>query len=409
MKRRDFIKHAGLLAAAGLLPLGRRAWAARDNSGARSRLVVVFLRGAVDGLNVVVPYGESDYYNYRPTIAIPPPGRNGGALNLDGRFGLHPALQTLSPLWQEKSLAFVHACGLPDPSRSHFETQAYMESGRNGVRTADGWMNRLLAMLPGRRSPTEAVSFGAALPHIFDGGAVVANMPVGRNATRPIPMDRPVIEAAFDRLYDGSDPLSRAYREGQTARRRLLADLRRETPSADNGAPPAQGFSEDTQRLARMVAADPGIRLAFFSLGGWDTHVNEGASEGQLAGHLRALGAGLMTLAQGLGKHYAETVVLVISEFGRTAHENGNGGTDHGHGNAMWVLGGAVRGGKVYGEWPGLAPEQLYQARDLAITTDFRTAVDRVLARHLRLDAEQRRHVIPDFTPPKNGLAGLLI
>lgn len=399
MRRRDFLKFT---AASGLsfVPFGHSAWAVQNRAAGQERLVVVFLRGAVDGLNVVVPYTEQDYYELRPSIAIPRPGQNGGALNLDGRFGLHPALASLMPAWKEKSLAFVHASGSPNESRSHFEAQAFMETGTPGVHiTQDGWMNRVLAALPGKHAPTEAVNFGKTTPKILEGSVPVASVSghgeKGQGKEMTAPGLDPATAALFDRLYAGSDAISVAYREGRTAQTQLASDLARDMMEAANGAPSAKGFPEDATKLCQLMRQDPSIQLAFLGLSGWDTHVREGASEGQLANHLKPLGEGLAQLHTGLGDIYGRTVILVISEFGRTARENGNGGTDHGHGNAMWVMGGPVNGGKVQGEWPGLDEDNLHEQRDLAVTTDFRTVISGVLARHLKLETSQLAAVFP--------------
>ncbi len=407
MNRREFLKIASLIPVLTLQPLGNLGWAARvnDAGAGRKRLIVVFLRGAVDGLNLVIPYSESAYYDGRPTIAIPAGGSDNALTDLDGQFGLHPALASLMPLWRERSLAFVHACGSPDATRSHFDAQNYMESGTPGVKsTPDGWMNRLLAALPEPHAPAQAVSFGPTLPRIFSGKMAVANMSVGKNAARPMPLDRPVVGDAFDRLYAGNDALSRAYREGQAARKQLLGELKQDMEAASNDAPSASGFVQIADQVARLMARDRNIQLAFLAVGGWDTHVDQGAAAGQLANHLRPLGDGLTNLARSLGGAYGDTVIVVMSEFGRTVRENGNGGTDHGHGNVMWMMGGAIRGGKIYGKWPGLSAENLYQGRDLAVTTDFRDAISAALARHLQLDARQLAGVFPGYKPASTGL-----
>src|SRR5579863_7778954 len=210
LSRRAFLRRAAILSASGIVLLSPHAWAARSlDSTNKHRLIVVFLRGAVDGLNVVVPHGEPNYYDARPTIAIGQRGGEGGVLDLDGFFGLHPALEPMLPYWKNGTLGFVHACGSPDPTRSHFDAQDYMESGTPGVKsTNDGWLNRTLSVMPGNHSPTEALSLGATVPRILAGKMSVANMPLGRAAARPMPLDRPIVEASFDRMYDGSDALS---------------------------------------------------------------------------------------------------------------------------------------------------------------------------------------------------------
>ncbi len=394
--RREFMHRTAILSASGIVLLSPHAWAAGASAARKGRLVVVFLRGAVDGLNVVVPHAEPAYYDARPTIAIGRLNTEGGVRDLDGFFGLHPALAPMMPLWNERTLAFVHACGSPDPTRSHFDAQDYMESGTPGIKsTHDGWLNRVLAQVPGGHAPTEALSLGPTLPRILSGKLPVANLPLGRAAARPLPLDRPTVETAFDRLYGGADALSVAYREGRASRAKLMADLQRDMAEADAGAPSPQGFSDDTSRLAHLIRRDPSIRVAFLTLGGWDTHVSQGAAQGQLAAHLAQLAAGLSGFAKALGPDYQDTVVVVISEFGRTVKENGNGGTDHGHGNVMWVMGGPVCGGEVYGRWPGLATSALYQERDLAVATDFREPIGTVLRSHLALSDAQVAQVFP--------------
>lgn len=409
MGRREFLRTA-TLAASGAIIMGPHAWAARSSATVKNnkRLIVVFLRGAVDGLNVVVPYGDSNYYENRPSIAIPPSGE-GAVLDLDGHFGLHPALASLIPAWQEGTLAFIHSCGSADPTRSHFDAQDYIESGTPGIKTTpDGWMNRTLTALPGPHSPTEALSLGAVLPRIFSGSMPVANIPLGRGAARPMALDNPRIEAAFDRLYNGNDPLSRAYREGRVARQKLVSELREDMIQADNGAPGPDGFPNDAAKLAWLIQRDSSVRLAFISLGGWDTHIGQGSVSGNLANHLKPLGDGLADFKRGLGPDYDDTVILVLSEFGRTVRENGNGGTDHGHGNVMWVMGGPVCGHQVYGSWLGLASGALYQQRDMAVTTDFREPIAQVLRVHLGLSEAAIRRIFPRL-PEASGNTSSLI
>ncbi len=409
MQRRHFLQMlsiAGVGATAGLVPVGRSAWAATNASipPTQKKLVVIFLRGAVDGLSVVAPYAEPDYARFRPNIALPAPGQTDGLLDLDGHFGLHPALAPLMPMWQGGKLAFVHASGSPDATRSHFDAQDYMESGTPGVKiTGDGWMNRLLGELPGPASPTRGVSVGAVVPRIYAGATPVASLAQGQGATRPTILDQPRIADAFARLYDGDDASARAFRESQVARREVLASLdpsaaEKEQMAASNGAPLPNGFPDDAVRLARLMRNDARVQLAFVGLGGWDTHAGQGAARGQLANRLTPLGLGLAVLADRLGSTFDDTVVVVMSEFGRTARENGNRGTDHGHGNAMWMMGGPVAGGKVHGRWPGIDESSLNENRDLAVTTDFRDVIATVAERHLALPDVQMDHLFPNRT-----------
>jgi len=351
-------------------------------------------------LSVVVPYGDGLYYDARPTIAILSEGQSGGALDLNGYFGLHPALASVFPLWQNKTLGFVHACGSPDPTRSHFDAQNFMECGTPGnPSTPDGWMNRLLSVLPGAHAPTQAVSLGPVLPRIFQGKMSVSNVSLGKNSAHAMPIDRPMVESALNELYNGDDPLSQAYMQGQQARKQLMSYLQQHMDMASQGAPSPNGFTDSARRLAQLMNDDPNIQLVFLDLGGWDTHINQGSVKGQLAGHLTGLGDGLAALVNGLGANYNDTVILVMSEFGRTFHENGDAGTDHGHGNAMWIMGGATKGGVIQGRWPGLDADSLYEGRDLAVTTDFRSVIAAVLQQHMHLNDEQLSVVFP--TIPK--------
>ncbi|MBC7686278.1 MAG: DUF1501 domain-containing protein [Bdellovibrionales bacterium] len=396
MKRRDFI--SAMAAGASLvLPLGPNAWAATGENPTRQKLVVVMLRGAVDGMNVVAPVGDANYARLRPTIGLAVAGQEGGALALDSYFGLHPALAPLLPLWQQKKLAFVHASGSPDPTRSHFDAQDFMESGTPGARsTADGWMNRLISLLPGEATASRALSIGPVMPRILAGPAAAVNLANGAAGTRADVLDRPAVGSAFDQMYAGHPRFGRAYADGRSAHKEVMeASMSREMQAADNGAPLPNGFPDDAARLATLMRNNPRIQVAFVALGGWDTHARQGAGSGQLAGRLAPLGLGLATLAERLGPMFADTTVIVMSEFGRTARENGNGGTDHGHGNAMWVLGGQVTGGKVYGDWQGVGDDALHEGRDLPVTTDFRSVLAQVAERHLRLPDRQLAKLFP--------------
>ena len=412
MQRRHLFQAA---AAAGLAwtAVGRSAFAATQASQplpGNKRLVVVFLRGAVDGLSVVVPYSEGAYAQARSSIALARPGQDGGVLDLDGHFGLNPNLAPLMPLWQSGRLAFVQASGSPDPTRSHFDAQDYMESGTPGRKgTPDGWLNRLLGVEPPvvvqpgtHAGVTRGISVGATLPRIWAGPNPVANIANGARATKPTLLDRPQVSKAFDSLYAGDDAMSRAYRESQQSRAEVNeamspAAMDREQMAANNGAPLPNGFPDDAARLAQLMRRDPNVQVAFLALGGWDTHVNQGGAKGQLANRLQPLGQGLAELATRLGPTFDDTTILVISEFGRTVRQNGTGGTDHGHGNVMWALGGNIAGGKVYGRWPGIDASALNEGRDLAVTTDFRQVLAGVCAHNLGLADQQLASVFPGF------------
>jgi len=423
MQRRDFLN--ALAAGAGLMiPLGRHAWAATaaspnttPNTDATSRkLIVVMLRGAVDGLNVVAPVADANYARLRPTVALGRPGEDNGALNLDGYFGLHPALAPLLPLWEQKKLAFIHASGSPDITRSHFDAQDYMESATPGVKsTADGWMNRLVAALPGTTTPTRALSIGPTMPRILSGHAAAVNLANGAAGTKANVLDRPAVGKAFDQLYADNARFGAAYQQGQDAHHEVMdaaagkmagGGMSAEMQAANGGAPLPNGFPDDAARLAALMRNDPNIQLAFVALGGWDTHASQGSARGQLANRLQPLGQGLAVLAQRLGPLFDQTTIVVMSEFGRTARENGNGGTDHGHGNAMWVLGGGVKGGKVLGDWRGVGDAELNEGRDLPVTTDFRTVLATIAERHLRLGDKQLVQVFPSM--PRAGRLDLV-
>jgi len=400
MDRRTFIRTMGFIGT-GLIPISQSAWAIASDtpSPTQRKLIVIFLRGAVDGLSVVIPYSDASYYRLRPNIAIPRPGAEGGAINLDGRFGLHPALASLQPLWQARKLAFIHAAGSPDPSRSHFDAQDYMESGTPGRKgTADGWLNRLLAELPGVSTPTRAVSIGPVMPRILSGRASVANIASGNAAGRPSVLDRSQVGDAFARLYQGDDKLARTYQEAQDSHKEVMASMEEEMRAANGGAPLPNGFPQDAARLASLMRNNANVQLAFMALGGWDTHANQGTAKGQLANRLEPLGQGLELLARRLDTLFQQTTIVVMSEFGRTVRQNGNNGTDHGHGNAVWVLGGAINGGKVYGDWRGLEESHLYENRDVPVTTDFRQIIAHIAERHLRLSDAQLGHIFPGMS-----------
>jgi len=410
MDRRTFLKSAGALSLGFLLPKSY-AWAF-SNPGAtnQNKLIVVMLRGAVDGLNVVVPYGDPAYYQARSSIAVARPGTDVGAIDLDGNFGLHPSLAPLMPLWQSKKLAFVTSAGSPDPTRSHFDAQDYMESGVPGAKlVSTGWLNRLVSLLPDNHSPVRALNVGPTIPRILAGPASVANVDVGRAGGRKMVIDRPEVEQVFDKLYSGrNDALGTAYREAIEARHTISQDLNDEMEMANRGAPTPNDNPNFGVQLAKLMSKDKTIQVAFMAFGGWDTHVNEGSGKGQLANKLAPLGKGLADFVNGLGAELDNTTIVVMSEFGRTAHENGNGGTDHGHGNVMWVLGGKVRGGKVYGRYDSLASSRLYEGRDLPVSTDFRAVLSSVLQAHMGLENPQLSKVFPNFSSVHSDVANIV-
>jgi uncharacterized protein (DUF1501 family) len=387
--RRAFLRSGALaLVSFGLDPLFvARAAYAKDASGATRRrrvLVCLFQRGAVDGLSMVVPHGDAAYYRERPRISIP----RQEVVDLDGHFGLHPALAGLSPLWRQGALAVVHAVGSPDFTRSHFDAQDYMESGTPGVKgTPDGWLNRHAQHArEHRETPFQSVAFGPQLPRILAGSApalAISDLRAfGIRAGGPGARDR--LTRAFEDLYEASATgiVASSAAEGFEA----VQTLKRIDPleyRPDHGATYPEGkLGRALMQIAQLIKADVGVENAFADAGGWDTHIAQGAGQGQLATRLRELGDALAAFAQDLGDRMSDVVVLTMSEFGRTVAENGSSGTDHGHGTAMLVLGGGVRGGRMVGRWPGLDASARFQGRDLAVTTDFRDLFGEILVRH---------------------------
>jgi len=390
LSRRVFLKHGACACVSlGFAPsfLARTAFAAGGAPRAK-RLIAVFQRGAVDGLSVVVPFGEREYYRARPGIAVPAP-RSGddGAIDLDGFFGLNPRLAPLAPLWSARRLAIVHACGSPDSTRSHFDAQDYMETATPGVkRTQDGWLNRYLqARRDEQAAPFRAVALAQQMPRALQGPASAVavsdlahfGIRAGRAGADTGASFEDAYAAARDRVLNGTA------REAFEAIRMLhAADVSRYEPA--NGAEyPRSPFGQALRQIAQLAKAEVGLEIAFAEIGGWDTHVNQGSIRGQLANRLDDLARAIAALVADLGDLMEDTVVLTMSEFGRAVSENGGGGTDHGHGNVMLAVGGDVRGGRVYGRWPGLAIEQRYDGRDLAVTTDFRDVFGEIVVRHL--------------------------
>lgn len=386
--RRVFLRN-GTLAVVGTTAvpsfLARAAYGAIESGSRTKRLVVIFQRGAADGLNIVVPHGEPAYYALRPSINIP---RN-EVIDLDGFFGLHPSLSAFQSLWSQRHLAIVHAAGSPDSTRSHFDAQDFMESGTPGVKaTEDGWLNRTLRSLPGPAdsSAFRAIALGPSLPRILAGSEPAAAVNDikefgvgGRNANAA------PIANTFEAMYEQSvdSVLHGTGQETFEAVRMLkAADPTKYAPAP--GAYYAKGrFGDSMKQLAQLIKANLGVQVAFADIGGWDHHVNEGGTRGQIANVLREFSQSLAAFWTDLGDLAEDTVVVTMSEFGRTARENGDRGTDHGHANVMFVMGGPVSGGKIYGRWPGLDPSQLYEGRDLALTTDFRRVLGETVYRHL--------------------------
>ena len=386
--RRVFIRNSALaVAGTAAVPgfLARAAMGAAEPGLRTKRLVVIFQRGAADGLNIVVPHGEPQYYAMRPNINIP----RKAVIDLDGFFGLHPSLASFRPLWKQRQLAIVHAAGSPDPSRSHFDAQDFMEAGTPGVKaTEDGWLNRSLHSLPlqTQRTPFQAIAMGPSIPRILSGlePAIAMNNVDDFSVGGRNPKGSQAA-SAFEAMYDHSvDTVLHGTGEETFDAVKMLksADPSKYRPSPNANYPRGR-FGESLRQLAQLIKANLGVQVAFADIGGWDHHVNEGATEGQIANVLSEFSQSLAAFWIDLGDLGEDTVVVTMSEFGRTARENGNRGTDHGHANVMFVLGGPVKGGKVYGRWPGLDQSQLYEGRDLALTTDFRQVIGEAVARHM--------------------------
>jgi len=391
--RRSFIKGGALaLLSFGSMPRFLvRAAHASVAAGPPRVLIAIFQRGAVDGLSMVVPHGEAAYYAARPGIAIARPvaGKSDTAIDLDGHFGLHPALAPLKPFWDARRLALVHACGSPDSSRSHFDAQDYMESGTPGVKsTPDGWLARgIRATATGRPSPFRAVAMGPRLPRILSGEPDAIAIGSVKDFDVAVGPASSTIDArrGFESMYEQTVPdLLHGTGRGTFE---AIKVLRAANPAQIAPAPgveyPKGPFGERLATIAQLIKAGVGLEVAFADVGGWDTHVAQGNEQGVLAARLAQFAEALVALDRDLGDRMENVVVLTMSEFGRTVRENGNRGTDHGHGNAMFVLGGRASGGRVHGRWPGLRPEQLFEGRDLAVTTDFRSLFAEVATRHL--------------------------
>ena len=396
LDRRAFLKTTGLGALAASLPFPAMHTPSRRG---KPVLVIVYLRGGQDTLNTLVPWNDDRYYELRPTIAIPREGE-GAALRLDDRFGLHPALAALAPWYEKKKLAPIVCVGSPHTTRSHFDAQDFMEYAAPGLRTVRaGWLDRYLMQTRGQDDGAlRAVAMQGLLPKALRGDYPVLAVP--DTTRRGGGLD--TIESLYTEgmaedvqgettprpgqrrsRHERPDPVLAAGRTTITALRRLEEVMKQAPPPATDARYPDGGLGGRLQRIARLIRADAEVEVACADYNGWDHHANEGGTEGTLARMLQHLGDSLSAFATDLGPDLDRTLILTMTEFGRTCRENGNAGTDHGHGGLMLALGGGVRGGRVAGTWDGLADKQLYQERDLAVTTDFRDVMAEVLSRHL--------------------------
>ncbi len=405
LSRRLFLKSSGLgLLALGLPPsfLVRAAEGEKGNRG--KVLVVIFQRGGMDGLNAVIPFKEKAYYSLRPSIAVPEPASGEErAIDLNGFYGFHPALAQLKSLFDKGYLAIVQATGSPDNTRSHFDAQDYMELGTPGVKsTPDGWLNRYLKDKKGENTPFRGVAVSSRLPRILAGSVPALTMA----SIEEFRLRNEALASALQRLYTSTDDLLLQYGgkslfEGMTVLKKIASSV----PSAGEAYPNGR-FGTALREISRLIKANIGLEIAFTEIEGWDTHVNQGGASGVMANRLRELAQGLAAFYQDLGDRMEDVVVLTLSEFGRTVRENGNRGTDHGHANVMFLLGGKMKGGKIYGRWPGLEPELLYEGRDLPLTTDFRAVCGEVLSRHM--GQKDLGKVFPGFIFPARPL-GLIV
>ena len=427
--RRIFLKNGGLaLASIGLAPvigpafLQRSVFAAEPDASRRKKtLICIFQRGAMDGLSAVTPYGDAELYKLRPNLAVAAPtsGNKGeSALDLDGFFGLHPSLSAFLPLYQSGHLAVIHACGSPNTTRSHFDAQDYMESGiPTSKSVADGWLARTIAQCPEDRkntaNPFRAVALGGPLPRSLQGDSNALALPdlktfgVGGGIAR-LAGGNGDVAGGFETLYNDAvgDVLHGTGKESFEA----IKMLKKLNPTAYRSAPganyPTGKFAESLKQIAQLIKADVGVEVAFADVGGWDTHANQGGAQGQLANRLREFSNAIAALHHDLGDRMNDVVILTMSEFGRTARQNGTGGTDHGHATCFFALGGAVNGGVVLSKWPGLAPEQLNDNRDLALTTDYRAVFAEVAQKHLK--ATHIEKIFPDYRVSQSDYPGVL-
>lgn len=388
MYSRRYFLRSSALAIAGLSTLSLPSFlkrAAASSTDSRKVLVVIFQRGAADGLNIVVPYGDSHYYKARPTLAIPAPSSSKpeSAIDLDGFFGLHPQMKPLKEFWDTKQMAIVHAAGSPDSTRSHFDAQDYMELGTPGKKTTrDGWLNRQL-QTQDKEHPLQAVAIGKKQPRALEGRSPSLTLSsLASFGTRD------AFEAMYAESPDGL--LQNAGSEAFEAMK-IIKKLRAQgySPKAEY---PRGPLGQNLKQIAQLIKANVGLEIAFTDMDGWDTHANQRQRLQQLLGEFSCA---IAAFCKDLGERMEQVAVVTMSEFGRTVRENGTLGTDHGHANCMFVLGGNVKGGRVLGKWPGLSGDALYEGRDLALTTDFRQVCSEVISRHCRI--RELSKVFPDF------------
>jgi uncharacterized protein (DUF1501 family) len=429
LSRRTFLKRGALaLVSVGSIPmwgpsfLQQLVFAAEPSrAGGRKILICLFQRGAVDGLSMVVPYGDKNYYEARSEIAILQPTQKAGAegvLDLNGFFGFHPNMAALLPLYKSGHLALIQACGSPSSTRSHFDAQDFMECGvANDKSIRSGWLNRTLLACPEDRAKMtsfRAVAMTAMLPRSLQGDCEALAIPDlkafgvrdGNGFSSGMPSG--MAASGFEGMYEGAVD-SVMHGTGKEAFDAIAA-LKAADPtkySPQNGAEYPKGvFGRSLMQIAQLIKSNVGLEVAFAEIGGWDTHANQGGATGQLANRFTEFSKSLAALYQDLGDRMADVVVLTMSEFGRTVRQNGNRGTDHGHANCFMVMGGPVRGGKVYGRWPGLAREQLYEGRDLALTTDYRDVFAEIAQKHL--GARDLPKIFPEFKVDPNRYHGLI-
>jgi uncharacterized protein (DUF1501 family) len=410
--RRGLIKAGGLtlfgagVTGVGPLFLGRTAVASPGPEPFHRRkvLVTVFQRGAMDGLMAVAPLDERRLRKLRPRLAMSASRKAGdrALLDLGVDFGLHPGFGPFERLWAEKRLAIVHAVGSPDPTRSHFDAQDYMETGTPGRKgTPSGWLNRVSGLLGHEATPFRSVAMTPALPRAFYGDEAALAVTDLADFHVKLPGARRISSAAgqgFEALYaQASQDLLRDTGAETFEAVDLLEKLQLSRYRPANGASyPKSSLGESLRQVALLVKSDVGLEIAFTETGGWDTHVQQGTSEGSFAQRASDLSRSVEAFWTDLGTHQDDVVLLTMTEFGRTVRENGSGGTDHGHGSCMFVLGNSVRGGQVHGDFPGLDSDALHEGRDLPVTTDFRALFSEVAGQHLGITQDQE--MFPGWT-----------